>query len=193
MGGKGRGVFSDFRLGRVRTSYFTRDVCNTDTAAVPIPNERARWQPAGCEEGKLVRADTRGAFVYYLYIMTRDTSLGGVSARNVTRFNNCFAMKLVCDSTRRWATTRSSSLRNTIVGILGLGKRRVYPDELLRWGEAPLPAQSHRPRGTNAATRSAIKTWLTTRPTLTLRPQTTSRLTNRITLRNPIAGNARST
>jgi hypothetical protein len=108
MGGKGRGVFSDFRLGRVRSSYFTGVVYNADTAAVPVPNERARRQPAWREEGQLVRGDTRGAFVYYLYIMTRDTSLGGVSARNVTRFNNHFAIKLVCDSTRRRAATRPS-------------------------------------------------------------------------------------
>jgi hypothetical protein len=100
MGGKGRGVFSDFRLGRVRSPQFTRGVYNADIAAVPIPNERARRQPARCEEGKLVREGTRAAFVYYLYIMTRDTSLGGVSARNVTRFNNHFAMMLVCDSAR---------------------------------------------------------------------------------------------
>ncbi|RYF41241.1 MAG: hypothetical protein EOO38_20930 [Cytophagaceae bacterium] len=53
MGGKGRGVFSDFRLGRVRsTTRLRRIVANT--VAVPIPNKCARWESAWCKEGKLV-------------------------------------------------------------------------------------------------------------------------------------------
>jgi hypothetical protein len=54
MGGKGRGIFSDFRLGRVRIN----EVIIWDQAltifAVPVPSERACWKLARREEGKLV-------------------------------------------------------------------------------------------------------------------------------------------
>jgi hypothetical protein len=67
MGGKGRGVFSDFRLGRVGPSTdMSRH--RTDTVAVPISNQRPRWKPPGCTEGELV--DLRweeGAVEHVLY------------------------------------------------------------------------------------------------------------------------------
>jgi hypothetical protein len=53
MGGKGRGVFSDFRLGRVGTPSHI-ELYGTDSITVPIPNQCARWKPAGCKEGQLV-------------------------------------------------------------------------------------------------------------------------------------------
>ena len=68
MGGKGRGVFSDFRLGRVCTMY-AHSSTGTDTAAVPIPHQRARRKPARRKEGELVkrRQDDGiwGTCVYY--------------------------------------------------------------------------------------------------------------------------------
>jgi hypothetical protein len=62
MGGKGRGVFSDFRLGRVRDRlYCFKDV--PDRIAVPIPNKRAGWQLARCEEGELVKRRQTGVLI----------------------------------------------------------------------------------------------------------------------------------
>jgi small subunit ribosomal protein S14 len=53
MGGKGRGVFSDFRLGRVRSIRgWTWIVANT--LVVSISNQCARWEPAWCKESELV-------------------------------------------------------------------------------------------------------------------------------------------
>jgi ribosomal protein S14 len=68
MGGKGRGVFSDFRLGRVCDTRL-RARSDANQVIVPIPNQRARWISTGCEEGKLVtrRHDDGGCgmCVYY--------------------------------------------------------------------------------------------------------------------------------
>jgi len=68
MGGKGRGVFSDFRLGRVCAGLYCFKE-SSDTIAVPIPYKRAGWQLAGCEEGELVKRRQIGVFaissVYY--------------------------------------------------------------------------------------------------------------------------------
>jgi hypothetical protein len=55
MGGKGRGVFSDFRLGRVRDLDTLGELVETDMSAVPIPNQCAGWELAGCAEGQLVK------------------------------------------------------------------------------------------------------------------------------------------
>jgi hypothetical protein len=76
MGGKGRGIFSDFRLGRVRSRQHSGGFYNADSAAVPIPTQRACRKLAWCEEGKLVRKGTWMAFLYYLYIMTRRHLIG---------------------------------------------------------------------------------------------------------------------
>jgi hypothetical protein len=69
MGGKGRGVLSDFRLGRVCFSHALYRIINTDIFAVPIPNQRARWKSAGCKEGELVKRRQFGGLcvlsVYY--------------------------------------------------------------------------------------------------------------------------------
>ena len=56
MGGKGRGVFSDFRMGRVCFSHSPWHVELANMETVPIPCERACWKLAGREEGKLVEA-----------------------------------------------------------------------------------------------------------------------------------------
>jgi hypothetical protein len=53
MGGKGRGVFSDFRMGRVWDDMFFEKY-GADHLTVPIPSKRPRWKPTGCEESKLV-------------------------------------------------------------------------------------------------------------------------------------------
>jgi hypothetical protein len=55
MGGKGRGVFSDFRLGRVCILHVHKMHRRADELAVPIPNQCARWKSAGCKEGQLVK------------------------------------------------------------------------------------------------------------------------------------------
>lgn len=60
MGGKGRGVFSDFRLGRVSRSQILPHINQTDTETVPIPNKRARREVAGREEGELVKEGDYG-------------------------------------------------------------------------------------------------------------------------------------
>jgi ribosomal protein S14 len=76
MGGKGRGVFSDFRLGRVCLAAIHAGNHRLKTL-VPIPNQRARGKSAGCEEGKLVEeAGWNGC------ILLRDDilALGGVMA-----------------------------------------------------------------------------------------------------------------
>lgn len=53
MGGKGRGVFSDFRMGRVcHGILFGRR--RADDPIVSISRKRSRGEPAGREEGKLV-------------------------------------------------------------------------------------------------------------------------------------------
>jgi ribosomal protein S14 len=69
MGGKGRGVFSDFRLGRVCIAHVFGCEYNTDLAAVSIPNKRARGKSARSEEGKLVKRRQTCVFcvlsVYY--------------------------------------------------------------------------------------------------------------------------------
>lgn len=57
MGGKGRGVFSDFRLGRVRCRVILGE-SEANIFTVPIPSKRVGWKPAGREEGELV--DIRG-------------------------------------------------------------------------------------------------------------------------------------
>jgi small subunit ribosomal protein S14 len=54
MGGKGRGVFSDFRMGRVRITPCISISTSTDLTTVPIPVERACWKSAWRKEGKLV-------------------------------------------------------------------------------------------------------------------------------------------
>ena len=75
MGGKGRGVFSDFRLGRVRISDFKIQTQTLTIFTVPVPSERACWKPAGCEEGKLVDACWRG-IVIYVYTTTGHKCIG---------------------------------------------------------------------------------------------------------------------
>jgi hypothetical protein len=82
MGGKGRGVFSDFRLGRVCGPDTNREELHTNYALVPIPSQRARWKPAGCEEGQLVEREHWiggcGLSVYYIetaYHIGRRSSL----------------------------------------------------------------------------------------------------------------------
>jgi hypothetical protein len=69
MGGKGRGVFSDFRLGRVCPAHIHGFGSGADVSAVSIPNKCARWKPAGCQEGKLVKRRQTGVSrilcVYY--------------------------------------------------------------------------------------------------------------------------------
>jgi ribosomal protein S14 len=60
MGGKGRGVFSDFRLGRVRILGREEVESIADNTIVPIPHERACWKPPRCEEGKLVDGHEKG-------------------------------------------------------------------------------------------------------------------------------------
>lgn len=54
MGGKGRGIFSDFRLGRVRVKDVNLGDQALTVCAVPVPSERACWKLARREEGKLV-------------------------------------------------------------------------------------------------------------------------------------------
>jgi hypothetical protein len=78
MGGKGRGVFSDFRLGRVGTLIHT-GAQGTDFVTVPIPNQRARWKSAGCKEGQLVDVPEEEA-VNLCMITRRKLALGGVLA-----------------------------------------------------------------------------------------------------------------
>lgn len=58
MGGKGRGVFSDFRLGRVCRCELEL-VSEADSVVVPISNKRARWEPTWSEQGKLVKGQDR--------------------------------------------------------------------------------------------------------------------------------------
>lgn len=53
MGGRGRGILSDFRLGRVRPPRLVR-WANAYCMPVPIPSQRARRKPARSEEGQLV-------------------------------------------------------------------------------------------------------------------------------------------
>jgi ribosomal protein S14 len=68
MGGKGRGVFSDFRMGRVCFSHSSRHVKLANVGTVSIPCQRAGWKPAGREEGKLVdkgRGNNCEICVYY--------------------------------------------------------------------------------------------------------------------------------
>lgn len=57
MGGKGRGVLSDFRMGRVRRYYglhVTPDTLLITVPAVPIPNERIGRKYTRSKEGQLV-------------------------------------------------------------------------------------------------------------------------------------------
>lgn len=69
MGGRGRGVFSDFRLGRVRSPRQYKMTNVTYMATVPIQDKRASGQPTWCKEGELV--DMGGLSRAILYIMTR--------------------------------------------------------------------------------------------------------------------------
>ena len=68
MGGKGRGVFSDFRLGRVCCNR-NKEESEANVFVVPVQDKRACWKPAWREEGKLVRMDGLEAIceipVYY--------------------------------------------------------------------------------------------------------------------------------
>jgi ribosomal protein S14 len=54
MGGKGRGVFSDFRMGRVCFAHSPGHVRLANAETVPIPRECPCWKLARSEEGKLV-------------------------------------------------------------------------------------------------------------------------------------------
>jgi hypothetical protein len=85
MGGKGRGVFSDFRMGRVGTSDYV-EVRDTNLIIVSIPNQRARWKPAGCEEGQLVDLRWEEGAEEQLYNTARQNlALGGVLAWTIHR------------------------------------------------------------------------------------------------------------
>ncbi len=68
-GGRGRGILSDFRLGRVCV-FGSEPYVQANFIVVPISNECACRKPAWCEEGKLVvKSNTRGwcgQSVYYL-------------------------------------------------------------------------------------------------------------------------------
>jgi len=70
MGGKGRGVFSDFRLGRVCTVISDWQDPSLIISTVPVPHERACWKSPRCEEGKLVSGRRRKS-VIYVYTTTR--------------------------------------------------------------------------------------------------------------------------
>lgn len=70
MGGKGRGVFSDFRLGRVRRQKHHGSETEANAVPVPIPNQRACRESAGSEEGELVDRLCGGS-VEHVYIITR--------------------------------------------------------------------------------------------------------------------------
>lgn len=95
MGGKGRGVFSDFRLGRVRDQDAESLGTSTDNFTVSIPYECARWKIARCEEGKLVEGRERKA-VIYVYTTTGDTiALGGVLLAK-TNTDTCY--QLLCST-----------------------------------------------------------------------------------------------
>jgi hypothetical protein len=82
MGGKGRGVFSDFRLGRVGPFIPTEEHA-TDTDSVPIPNQRSRWKPSGCTEGQLVTLRWEEGDMEHLYYTTRRIS--GIGRRTSSR------------------------------------------------------------------------------------------------------------
>jgi ribosomal protein S14 len=57
MGGKGRGVFSDFRLGRVRHMNIWSN-CGVNTAAVSISSQCPSWDHTRSKKGELVKRGT---------------------------------------------------------------------------------------------------------------------------------------
>jgi ribosomal protein S14 len=76
MGGKGRGVFSDFRLGRVRITGAEGRNTTLTKFTVPVPSERACRKSAGCEEGKLVDASERWVVIYVYTTTGRHNCIG---------------------------------------------------------------------------------------------------------------------
>lgn len=79
MGGKGRGVFSDFRLGRV-CPIAPDEQIKAKLLAVPIQSERPCWKPARREEGELVDTDglSGGCWTMCIILRHEDMALGGV-------------------------------------------------------------------------------------------------------------------
>ena len=85
MGGIARGVFRDFRMGRVSLktrqaeiprlrlpwTIIRRNQNNTDHRAVSIPYERSGWELARCEEGILV-AERLTRYLYHYDFMHSD-------------------------------------------------------------------------------------------------------------------------
>ena len=93
MGGKGRGVFSDFRMGRVRICALLEEGTHADLMLVPISIKCARRKSTRCKEGKLVVGmGTRGWRLDVLRqetcILGKQLALGGVGNGCMYRCSN---------------------------------------------------------------------------------------------------------
>lgn len=99
MGGKGRGVFSDFRLGRVCCHRKGREA-EADAFIVPVQDKRAGWKPAWCEEGKLVSAggleEACELSVYYLEAISWHWAALCADCTNGTMYHSPLAQGVNC-------------------------------------------------------------------------------------------------
>jgi hypothetical protein len=82
MGGKGRGVFSDFRLGRVCSFVDSGARLIADVFTVSIQDKCARWKLARREEGELV--EWICSSVEYVYTMAYESGIGWRCNKNCT-------------------------------------------------------------------------------------------------------------